>query len=277
MRVVIAKAIIVLALIGGTLGIASSSNATIEVHARVLWSFSNRNLEHGTKIVANIRSVNAPAGSKLIFQRTFGTTSLFENIRTIPAGESSAFSIVLPSVPVGLYEYRILIEKSGRLLFTSPQNVFHSYGLVSFSTICSERTGGDGNCGSGSIQLGNSSVFTYEASTWPNQTAAPGNNEYTFTNLSCRSGELEIAAGYALTTNSGLSATVQVAEAAVDPQLITVGDTSTSQFRFKLNRGAVYFDDWYSGGAANGGNNHAEQVWLSGSFDCYTLNGLIGK
>lgn len=280
MRNVIVKTLVVSALLSGTLGIASISDAKSKTPVKVDWSFNNRNLEHGATIVAKIQSVTAPTGSKLVFQRTFGTTSLYKTIKTLTRFRSSAFSVALPSVPVGFFEYRILIQDSGRLLYTSPKNVLHSYGPVAFSTICSEMVGGSGGCNPGSVQLGNSSVFTYQASTIASATAAPGTNEFTFSNLSCRYGDLEVAVGLSQATNSGLTATIQVAEAAQDPQLSTVSDTTTALFHFKLNRGAVYIDDWYSGGsatAADGYGENDEYVWFSGSFDCYTLNGLIGK
>ena len=280
MRGVTTKAIVIASLVAGTLGVTATSDALSKAHTKIVWSFANHNLEYGSKIVAKIQSIVAPAGSSLIIQRTFGTTSLFEKVKTLSSFKSGGFSVTVPGLPIGYFKYRILIEKSGRLLYTSPQNIFHSYGPIPFSTICGERTGGDGSCGPGTIQFGNSSVFSYVASDSTAQTAAPGDNEYTFNNLSCRTGTLEIAVGWPQATNTGLTATFQIAEAAADPQLITVQDTSTSQFQFKLNRGAVYLDEWYSGGTAldsNGNGYNDENAYFSGSFDCYTINGLIGK
>ena len=109
-------------------------------------------------------------------------------------------------------------------------------------------------------------------------TASPGTNEFTFSKLSCRSGALTVAAGWAGSVTAGASITVQIAEATADPQLISVADAGQATFHFKLGSGPTYIEDWYSGGNVdiqkNGDAQGAENVYYKGTFDCFTLNGL---
>ena len=177
----------------------------------------------------------------------------------------------LPSDPIGAFAYKVVVKSGKKILLQSSDQVLYSYGVVSLAVICNEAPGGNGDCRSGSVQLQNSFIYNYELSHYPESYAPPGAEVISFPNTSCQSGSLTIEVGSSGATHPGGSATIQIAQSASDPQTITINDTSQQAFNFTLDHGPFIIDDWLTLGS---NDYETEGVWYSGTFDCYTANGL---
>ncbi|MGB8197065.1 MAG: hypothetical protein WCF25_08680 [Acidimicrobiales bacterium] len=124
------------------------------------------------------------------------------------------------------------------------------------------------------MQLNNSMIYTYQFWNEVFATASPGGTNLTFPPTSCRSAALSVIVGWPAGSSyggvlPGASITIQVAQTASDPQLITVPDTSEQHFDFNLDGGPFDIDSWFT----TDGQDNADQYYLTGSFDCYTPNG----
>ena len=259
----------------GAVGPAPNAGAASS-KVKASFEFTTDNVNAGSPISASFQVSGVRPGSQLIFEREFGLQRTWKPVARFHLTTSHNSNLSLPSDPIGDYLYRLQVVTRGKVVDQTPNRSLFSYGNVSFATICSGASGGSGvNCGTNSVQLQNSIVYNYEDWTNTYSTAAPGSNELSFPRTSCRSGSLTIETGYADTTNPGEVSTVQIAQSASDPQLVNVPDTSQAILNFNLDGGPFVIDDWYTGG--DGGIGFGADwvaLYYSGTFSCYTLNGL---
>jgi len=242
---------------------ASSSRAT------ATWAFTSVKVNAGTPISVSYRVSGVRAGSLLTFEREFGTAKVWKPVAKFKLVAPGDATVSLPSDPIGSYLYKLRVTTGRKVVRLTSSHPLYSYGDVSFLTICNGATGGNGvNCGSGSVQLQNSTIYNYQDQTNTYASAAPGTNEISFPNTSCRSGSLTIETGYSNATQPGDVSTVQIAQSASDPQLTSLPDTSQTVFNFNLDGGPFVLDDW------SNDSNNGEVLYYSGTFNCYTLNGL---
>ena len=259
---------------GGVGQFASAGALTPQVRAS--FSFTVVKVDSGTQINASYQVLGARVGSQLIFEREFGSKKVWKPVARFRLTRLRSANVSLPGDSIGAYLYRAQVLTHGKVVAQTPNRSLFSYGSVSLLTICSGASDGNGlNCGTNSVQLQNSILYNYEDWTQSSSTAAPGTSELKFPNTSCRTGSLTIESGYSDTTNPGEVSTVQIAQSASDPQLINIPDTSQAVFNFNLDGGPFVIDDWYTGGQPPDlGNNFSVDLYYSGTFSCYTLNGL---
>jgi hypothetical protein len=206
------------------------------------------------------------AGSSLTFEREFGTAHVWKSVATFKLGASTA-TVNLPGDPVGAYVYKLRVSTGNRIDFYSATRRLFSYGSVTLSTLCPGNT--NGGCNSGSVQLQNSTIYSYENVANTYSKASPGSLVMSFPNTSCRSGSLTIETGWTNGLDPNDSSYVQITQSASDPQITSLPDTSQTVFKFNLDGGPFDVDNWHSGGT-----NAEVVIYYSGTFNCYTLNGL---
>jgi hypothetical protein len=253
-----------------TLGMIDAAGASAS-DGSLTWEFTSIHVDASSPVGVTYASTGVRPGSLLVFQRQFGSAKVWKSVAKFTIGGSRTVTTSLPSDPIGSYLYRGVIEVHGKTVMQTPDRFLYSYGAVPLSTICSEMSSGDGGCSVGSVQLQNSIIYNYEFSDYTESQASPGDDELSFPATSCDSGSLTITVGLIDNTNPGGSATVQIAQSASDPQIVTIPDTSQQLFNFNLDGGPFIIDDWYTPGS---NNNSYERLFYSGTFDCYTLNGL---
>lgn len=207
----------------------------------------------------------------MVFERQFGSAKAWKSVAKFRVVGPGSVTASLPSDPIGSYLYKALVQTNGKSILQTSSRGLDSYGDVSLSTICSQMSSGEGACAVGSVQLQNSIIYNYQFTTYTSSQASPGTTELSFPATSCKSGSLTITVGEADGLEPGESATIQIAQSASDPQLITIPDTSQQVFDFNLDGGPFIIDDWYTPGTQDDGY---ERLSYSGEFNCYTLNGL---
>lgn len=238
----------------------------------VSWSFTSDKVEAGSAIDVTYKPFAVRPASVLTFQRQFGTAKVWRVITTIHLASDASATAKLPSAPQGGYEYRAEVTAGRKILVITHDHPLYSYGPVTLLTICNQSTNRAIDCGPGTVQLANSTLYNYQASGSVDPDTSPGQTDFAFGATSCQSGSLNVVVGFDTEHGGafpGASATVQIAQSASDPQLLTVPDTSQQTFKFNLDGGPFDLDSWFT----TNGQNGWENIYLSGTFSCYTLNG----
>jgi hypothetical protein len=271
----LAKAALYAALALMVSSVAITSSAQAAPRPSVKWAFTSSNVDAQAPISATYQTSGIRSGSVLTFERQFGTAKVWKAVANFHVASGASTAVNLPADPLGAYMYRVVAVTGRKVVAQTAVRALFAYGNVSLLTICQKSTSGNARCSPGSVQLTNSIIYNYQVSTYANANTSPGQTVITFPVTSCRSASLTIVVGRTANDNGpfpGSSATIQIAQSASDPQLITVPDTTQQAFNFNLDGGPFDVDDWFT---TNGNyyDDH-EYVYLSGNFSCYTLNGL---
>jgi hypothetical protein len=254
-------------------GVAIPSSAQAATRGTVAWSFTTSKVSAGTGIGVTYQPSGIQPGSLLTFERQFGTAKVWKAVANFHVSSSSSSTATLPGDPLGAYEYRVQVTTGHRITALTHDRPLYSYGSVTLLTLCNEGSDRSMNCSPGTVQLSNSTLYNYQASDSVDPDASPGQTDFAFGATSCRSGSLDIVVGFPSDQDPafpGSSVTTQVAQSASDPQLITVPDSSQQTFDFNLDGGPFDLDSWYT----TNGQDNWENIYVSGTFNCYTLNGL---
>jgi hypothetical protein len=262
-RLVLAAAVLVVA---PTCGVGAVANAEAATHGSVTWNFSSSRINAGAPVQVTYHATGVAQQSIVSIQQQFGTKHVWKNVANFPVGRVST-TVNLPAVPIGDYVYRLRVSTGHRLDFYSLARRLYAYGNITLTTIC--HAFNNGGCGPGSVQLQNSQIYNYELTLLTFSTVSPGDTAMSAKNNSCRSGTLTIESGIQSARNPGDITSVQITQSASNPQLTTLPDTSQTVFNFNLDGGPFDLDAWHSGGPST-----ETVVWFSGTFNCYTLNGL---
>lgn len=248
----------------GTLALAggSGSSADAASHGSVTWSFTQSRISASTPVQVTYTATGVRPGSSISFERQFGTAHVWKAIATFKLS-SAATSVNLPAVQVGAYLYKARVTTGRKVDYYAASHWLYSYGSVTLTTLCTS------GCSSGSVQLQNSMIYNYEFQSQTSEKASPGQTAASFPNNSCRSGVLTIETGFSSNLDPGDTTYVQITQSASDPQITSLTDTSQTTFDFKLDGGPFDVDEWHSGGT-----DYYANVYYSGVFNCYTLNGL---
>lgn len=253
--------------------IAITSTAQAASPPTVKWAFTLSNVDANAPIAATYQTTGIRPGSRLTFERQFGTARVWKAVANFRIASGASTTVNLPADPMGAFKYRVLAVTGRKVVAHSAVRTLFAYGSVSLLTICQKATNTSYGCSPGSVQLHNSVLYNYQIYTEVDQKTSPGQTTITFPATSCRSASLNIVVGRSATDNGpfpGSSATIQIAQSASDPQLITVSDTTQQVFNFNLDGGPFDVDAWFT---TNGSNGY-ESAYLSGTFSCYTTNGL---
>ena len=261
--------VIIVAVLAMGFGFVQTSDAASRYGA-MSWRLTSTQVNAGTPVSGSYQVSGLKSHSLLIFQRQFGSSRVWKTVSQIAVLNSGAGTFNLPSDPIGAFVYRAIVDSGGKAVIQSPNYALHSFGPVSLSVICQEHSGGDGGCGQGSVQLQNSTIYNYEFSDETSYQTPPGEDQLSFSSNSCNSGSLTITVGESDESWPGGYETFQIAQSASDPQLITIPDTSQEVFNFDLDGGPFILNDWIT----PAGNQYDEDAWYTGSFNCYTTNGL---
>lgn len=248
--------------------------AQASVRGSIIWSFATGKVDAGAGISVTFQSSGLRSGSLLTFERQFGTAKSWRAVAHFHVSSNSSSTATLPGDPLGAYEYRVKVTTGRSVIVLTHDRPLYVFGTVTLQTICDAGSSQDNlSCSPGSVQLSNSTLYNYQVSGEVTNTTSPGQTEFEFGNTSCQSGSLAVAVGHPSSEGgpfgTGSTATLQIAQSASDPQLVTIPDTSEQQFNFKLDGGPFDIDSWF----APAGNNNFEDFYASGTFSCYTLNG----
>ena len=224
------------------------------VRASAVLAFKHDKVSHGVKPVFTYKTAHLPSGAVIDLQRQYGSAHVWKNVERLRAGPGTATA---PGVPMGKYDYRLRVTKSGRTVVTSAVRPLYSYGTVAFSTLCAYVN--NGPCSSNTVQIG-TTIFTYYLS---------GSNVYPtysaimkFPSTSCSNMSVEFGTD---DTTSGAHAYVEMIQSRTDPQYGSTPIATIEKFSPTLDGGPFYLEVSETGGYT---------VYLNGPATCYTASGL---
>lgn len=241
---------------------APTSSAT---DVRLRWRFAAATHVAGTTaaLVWSVR--NAPRGSRVVLQRTFGTAQVFKAVKILD--RSMAFRratgrarVQVPAMGVYRYRARVISPSGARL--RDRERTLRSFDAVPLSRLCEKQTG----CKTGEYLAG-AVTFAYAARAIDYEGSNP---VFTFESNTCMSVHLDWVPGQ---TNSGKSWPAQVGiltltQESRDPVVAQTPMDTVSTLDAHLVPGR----SWWLNLDQSGGNRRM-RFYLAGSAMCYSPDG----
>jgi hypothetical protein len=235
---------------------------------RVKWRFATSTHLAGATatVVWSVR--NAPRGSQVVLQRTFGTAEVFKAVKVLDRSmqfRRSAGRAVIRVPAMGVYRYRAKVIAPSGVRSRGRERSLWSFGAVPLSQLCERQNG----CKTGEYVAGGV-LFGYSA----RATDYKGSNPvFAFESNTCMSVHLDWVPGQ---TNSGQTWPGQVGillltQESRDP----VGAQTPMDTISSLDARLVPGRSWWLNLDQSGGNRRM-RFYLAGSALCYTPDGRTG-
>jgi len=154
--------------------------------ATVTLRIPNNRVTANERFRISYASPHVPRGSTLYLQgRAVAGSSSWKTVKALAGLTGSTWA---PPVPIGKYDFRVMVAHRGISSIVSQAQVVFSYGSVPFATVCKLAPASSFNCISGSASAG-SQLFSYAAIL--NASAYPGfNGDIHEPSTTCRSATL---------------------------------------------------------------------------------------
>lgn len=205
---------------------------------------------------------------------TFGQPAKWTMLRRVRVARAGRGVVALK--PLGIGEWPLqakLLGPSGKLLVESPIDNIRAYGSVTFGALCKS---GAATCQGGQttvVELGNT-LFSYVVEDVPAATPPGSDTIYENQYTSCRSLTLSIAVGSEDGDASpGEQGTVSITQQDEPAVSTTIAEGATGSLTAGLKiASAVELN--VTGSLQSDGESPATDVYVNGSANCFTPNGV---
>lgn len=248
-------------------GIAPLASGATRARPSLHFALANSHVNAGDAISATITYSGLPVGTKVLIERSPGTSASEQTVMRVGAKGSGSRHVTLPGQFVGKYRFTaVATGQNGKPISRSAWQQLFSYGDVLLSVLCPDpgaTIGGDW-CQGGNVQVG-ANLFAY---------AIRGNVDFnkppsygiivSFPANTCRSMSLNIAMD-SNASQPGDTATVQVIQEIVGAQTMTVQQGVVNTFQVNLDGGPFYVEN---------SSTADDYLYYNGTANCWSRNGI---
>jgi hypothetical protein len=219
-----------------------------------------QDVDAGAPFQVRVKSKAVGRAKVFLERRAAGTRNW---VRALKVGKRGLFSA--PGVSVGVYTYRLVVKKHGKILAKSKGHQLRSYANLTLQQYCSQPGVTVQVCADGTVPVGGS-TFVYHASANNTGIGPEVSPSAEFTNSSCR----RITLSYAVSNGSAAGASVSLTQdKGGTPQQSDVTAGSIGAATFAVGSKGWNLRFWTTPAAA--------VVYWDATLNCFTSNGFRQK